>query len=309
MLLIADYAGIEARGLAWCAGEARQLALFARGGDNYCDLATTIFGRAITRGMTRERAVGKQAVLGCGYGMGALRFAAGCTALGVDLAAAGTTAAAVVEGYRDAYPAVAGVKVSGGGRVWREGGLWKDVEAAAREALAKGHTSGAGRCTFSRDGGALVIGLPSGRRLCYRNARIEDRVPPYCQAQGLPPTPKPAIVYDSARQAGVVTYGARLVENIVQAICRDLLVAAMLACERQGLPVVLHVHDEVVPEVPATEAEEALRRLVTLMSTPPAWAEGFPLEVEGFVAERYLKSPPEGAVVLRARGGRLLGGD
>jgi DNA polymerase len=84
------------------------LQLFAEGGDNYCDFASLIFGRPVDKSMESERAVGKEAVLGCGYGMGVPRFAEGCAAKGVDLAAAGTSAEAVVNAYRNAYPAIAG---------------------------------------------------------------------------------------------------------------------------------------------------------------------------------------------------------
>src|SRR5262249_45743118 len=151
-----------------------------------------------------------------------------------------------------------------------------------------------------------VVGLPGGRRLYYPNARIEDRLPGYCQQQSSPGRTKPTIVYDEPKAVGQTTYGGKLVENVVQAICRDLLVAALLECERQQLPVVLHVHDEIVLEVEAVRAQEALRQLVRIMSTPPAWAAGFPLEVEGFVAGRYVKKPPQGAPVVKARNGQLL---
>jgi len=305
VLAIADFAGVEARGVAWCAREQSLLELFNRGGDPYCELASKLFGRPVTKEMKRERGVGKEAVLGCGYSMGWRRFAEGCKAKGVDLEAAGVTAEAVVEGYRDAYSAIAGSRAEQGSR-GRQGGLWNDVEAAAWSVVSMGLTCWAGQCEFSRQGDALVIRLPSGRRLFYRNARSECRVPGYCDALGLSPVAKPTLVYDEADEQGVTTYGGKLVENIVQAICRDLLVAGLLECERQGLPVVLHVHDEVVVEVPAEQADEALRRLVTVMSTPPNWASGFPVEVEGFIAERYGKSPPKGGVVLKGRNGLVL---
>src|SRR5262249_33296521 len=122
----------------------------------------------------------------------------------------------------------------------------------------------------------------------------------------LPEIAKPTIVFDSPKHPSEATYGAKLVENIVQAVCRDLLVAGMLECERQGLPVVLHVHDEVVVEVGAGEAAQALGRLAQIMSTPPGWAEGFPVEVEGFAAERYFKTAPAGAPEVKARNGVVL---
>jgi DNA polymerase bacteriophage-type len=306
-LCIADLAGIEARGLAWCAGEQRSLELFATGGDVYLDLATAIFGRTISREDVQERHVGKIGVLGCGYGMGHRRFAAYAAGRGVDLAAAGTTAEAVVDGYRDAHPGIAGTRDDSGGRSWRRGGLWRDFEAAAKDATTTGSTRSTGHCHFLRDGDALVVGLPSGRRLYYPNARIEDIVPAYCQSLGLPPRAKPTLVYDSPTAIGVTTYGGKLAENIVQAICRDLLAHALIECERQGLSIVLHVHDGIVVESLREEAEQVIRRLTSILSTPPPWAAGFPIEVEGFASERYLKGPPPGTAKVRARDGRILG--
>jgi DNA polymerase bacteriophage-type len=306
VLLIGDFASIEARGVAWCARESTLLQKFADQ-DVYCDLATRIFGRPVSKEDKLRRKVGKEAVLGCGYGMGAPKFAARCMARGLDLIAAGASAEAVVDGYRDAYPAIAGAPSSGsGGRVFRQGGLWKDIEAAARAAIETGEVSYAGRCQFGREGNALVIKLPSGRRLHYRDVRIEGRVPGYCQALGLPEKEKPTIIYMDPEDAETSTYGGKLTENIVQAICRDLLAAAMLQCETQGLPVVLHVHDEIVAEVDAGAAQEALRHFAKIMATPPTWAEGFPIQVEAFVAERYFKSAPDGAPKAMARNGQVL---
>jgi DNA polymerase len=259
----------------------------------------------VTRAHERERKVGKIAILGCGYGMSARKFAEHARSNGVDLAASGITAEEVVEGYRDAYPSIAGRKEGDGDRVWREGGLWRDVETLALAAIVLRESHPAGKCTFRSDGGALVIELPSGRRLRYRNARVEPRIPSFYRREGLPGKSRPTLVFDSPRQPGESTYGGKLVENIVQAICRDLLVEAMLACERAGLPIVVHVHDEIVAEVPAAEAEAALRRLAEAMSRPPAWAAGFPIEVEAFTAERYFKGPVSASRLARARDGEV----
>lgn len=304
VLCASDFASIEARGLAWIADQKDLLERFSRGDDVYLELASRIFGKPLTSADKMERNVGKQGILGCGYSMGAPKFAKTCATQGIDLAAAGTTAEAVVENYRDAYPAIAGIKPEG--KTWREGGLWRDLEAAAKTAILTGIPQVAGRCRLSFDGATLAIQLPSGRRLLYRNARIENQVPAYCAKLGLEPRPKPTILYDHPKLGTQSTYGGKLTENIVQAISRDLLVEALRECERQGLPVVLHVHDEIVIEVPEAEAEPALEKLAVIMSTPPAWASGFPIEVEGFAAERYLKSAPKGARVVKARAGRIL---
>src|SRR5262249_21999727 len=160
----------------------------------------------------------------------------------------------------------------GAGRSWREGGLWRDVEAAAREALRGRGERDAGRCSFRREGTSLVIRLPGGRRLYYRNARLEDRVPGYAVGLGVQVAPRSTVVLDGPSRPGEVTYGGKLVENAVQAVCRDLLAAALVECERRGLAVVLHVHDELVLEAEAAGAGAALRQAAELMSAPPAWA-------------------------------------
>jgi DNA polymerase len=308
VLGIGDWASVEARCTAWCANEKSLLDQFAQGADTYCGFASLIFGCLITKANKRERAIGKEGVLGCGYSMGADTFGKRCAAKGIDLAAAGTSAEAVVESFRDAYPAISGQKVTVNGRTWREGGLWRDVEAAARAAIeSAGGSYEAGRCFFYREGAALVIRLPSGRRLYYRNARLEERVPGYCKTLGLEELTKPTIVFDAPKICSEVTYGGKLVENICQAICRDLLVAALIECERQNLRPVLHVHDEIVTELRVDRAGEDARRLAVIMSTPPAWAQGFPVEVEVFTAERYLKGAPQGVSVVRARNGEIIG--
>ncbi|MGD9649030.1 MAG: DNA polymerase, partial [Pirellulales bacterium] len=298
LLVIADYAAIEARGLAWCAEEQSLLEAFFAGKDVYCGLASQFYPFEVTKAHTTERGVGKLGMLGCGYSMSAAKFDEYAISFGINLTAAGLTAEAVVEGYRNAYPAIAGTLVEDDDRQYRIGGIWREVEAAARDTISTGATNEAGRCIFSRSNGALVIELPSGRCLHYQGARLEQRDTPF--------GPKPTIIFDSPNQPAKSTYGGRLVENVVQAICRDLLANSLVQCEAAGLSTVLHVHDETVLEVPAEQAPEALHKLIKLMTTPPAWADGFPLEAEGFVTNRYWKSPAPGAAVATARQGRVL---
>ena len=100
--------------------------------------------------------------------------------------------------------------------------------------------------------------------------------------------------------------GGKWAENLTQAVCRDLLATALLLAERAGLNPVLHVHDELICETPASTAEADLRRLAALMSTPPPWANGFPVKVEGFTTPRYGKSPWKGALLVEAVNGRVV---
>ena len=297
---IADFASIEARGLAWCAGEQVLLDQFHSGRDVYCDLASGIFPYPVTREHSHERAIGKVAVLGCGYSMSGESFGDYAIKQGIDLAATGVTADQIVEEYRNAYPAIAGSPVFENGRTWRVGGLWQDVEQAARNALSNHADYTAGRCRFEFCDNSLRVTLPSGRNMYYRNARLE----PDCIDWGT--WRKPSIVFDLPDRANETTYGGKLVENIVQAICRDLLAAALVQCELQNLPVVLHVHDEIVIEVPERDSHECLSRLLQIMSTRPAWADGFPIEVEGFISRRYVKSQSVGGATMAYRNGSRL---
>jgi DNA polymerase len=296
IFIIADYAAIEARGLARCADEKWILDLYRRGEDLYCVMASKIFGRPITKADKREREIGKVTVLACGYGIGEIGFAAYCERSLIDLEAAGLTAKEVIEAYRNSVPKIAGQMGTWG----RFGGLWKDIGRAA-EAVISGTAPElvVGRCHLARTNGSLVITLPSGRPLFYRHARIEKRQKPWGVVD--------QIVYDAPGREGTLsryhpaghgghgviesTYGGKLVENVVQAICRDLLAAAMIQCERAGLPITLHCHDELVCEVPADRGDDALRQLLAIMSTPPAWADGFPIGVEGYASVRYAKQP------------------
>jgi DNA polymerase len=305
---LADYAGVEARGVAWLADEQRLLDKFNRDEDVYLDLATTLFGRPCTKAAEKERGVGKIGILGCGYGMSATKLALNCALDGIDLGAAGTTAEEVVEAYRNSYPAIAGYPadiIPDTGHVIRRDGLWQRLNEAAMLTVQTGRDRVAGKCIFRMRGGDLVVQLPSGRELVYRLARVEDRVPGYCALLGLPAKPKPTLVYTSVRGDSMM-YGGKWAENLTQAVCRDLLATAVLMAELAGLNPILHVHDELICEVPSETAEDDLRRLVALMSTPPPWAEGFPLKVEGFTTPRYGKSPWKGALVIEAVNGRII---
>jgi DNA polymerase len=167
--------------------------------------------------------------------------------------------------------------------------VWKAYDAAAREALTDRDIHRAGRCLFMRDGKHLICQLPSGREIVYRDARLEERTPLWALQRGLQFT-QPTVVYTGSRGESVL-YGGKITENVVQGLCRDLLAESLMKCEEAGLRPVLHVHDEIVCEVPIGQAESALAQLLTIMSTPPLWARAFPVGVEGYWNERYAKKP------------------
>lgn len=124
----------------------------------------------------------------------------------------------------------------------------------------------------------LVCRLPSGRPLYYRDIELAQT------SDGR--RPKLTYASDGGRTA---TYGGKLVENIVQATARDILAAALVALERASIPVVLHVHDEIVCEVAHHQAEAMLEKIRTIAAQPPTWASDLPLSVSGFTSERYRK--------------------
>lgn len=284
-LLIVDYSAIEARGVAWCAGDVAALDVFHRGDDPYLTLARSLFGRPVDR-KSPERQVAKVVELGCGYGMSGRKLGIYARQNGIDFASVGTTPEAAVKLYREVHAPIK--------RLWYAVGDAALDVVSGRRAFVD-----VARCRLSMRGDALAIVLPSGRPILYRDARVEDLVPVYCAMLGLPETPKPTVTYAHPRGYRKGVYGGLLVENIVQAVCRDLLAGALVRCEAERIPVILHVHDEIVAEVRHGETDSTLSRLAEIMVDPPQWADGFPIAVEGFASPRYAKSPPKGAVHVR----------
>jgi DNA polymerase bacteriophage-type len=291
-LLKLDYAGIEARMIAWLAREERMISLFRDPKqDPYCDMAGVIFGRAVTKKDVPERQVGKVVVLGAGFGMSARKFGMTCELNGIDLAASGTSAEACISAYRKANSKIVGL--------WRAYG-----DAAMMVASNKVDYTYAGRCRFARERDAMTIELPSGRKLFYRACRVEDCVPGYCKFLGLPEKPRPTVTYAS-RHGRSGLYGGLLAENVTQAASSDLFRDAAVKLDAR-FPVVLHVHDELVFEVDAPAAQAALAECALVMSTPPLWANDFPLRVDGSAWEHYSKILPKSAPKADAMNGVML---
>lgn len=283
VLGIVDYAAIEARGLAWLAGEEKLVDAFRAGRDVYCDFGAMLFGRLITKKDEAERQIAKVTVLGAGYGLGSEKFAFYAANAGVDLASVGVTAEQCIEAYRDAYPHIAGRRVeqrSDAGYVVRQGGVWRNLSDAVFAAVRDGRQTNVAKCTVGTWGGHLVIALPSGRELIYRNARVEDVIPRWGG------DPRPAVTYDHQHGYRKQLYGGLIVENVTQAVCRDVLTTALLRLDAAGFPIVLHVHDEIVAELRDAARLDEMQRL---MSEVPTWAAGFPIAVEGHTSTRYGK--------------------
>lgn len=287
---ICDYAAVECRGLAWLAGEDWLVEAFRRGDDVYCQMATKLFGHEITKRDEAERQIGKIVVLGAGYGMGELNFALFCANAGVDLAAAGVTPRQCIEAYRNAHPAIAGTyKGERNGFTFRQGGIWKGLQSAVFDAVSGASSREVARCVVEMRGGHLSIRLPSGRELCYRDARIELLIPGYAR-NGVDVGPRPTVTYAHVRGYRKGLYGGLLTENVTQAVCRDLLADALLRAESAGLNPIMHAHDEIVTESPERDAARRLDVLREIMTNGPAWSDGFPIACEGYLSRRYAKS-------------------
>ena len=256
---VADFSAIEARVLAYLAGEKWREQVFAEGGDIYAASASKMFGVPVKKhGINGElRQKGKIAELALGYGgsEGALR-SMGALELGMKE----EELSELVRAWRWANKRI--VK------------FWWDVDSAAKQAIRERVTAVVGKISFEFKCGLLRITLPSGRELNYLRPRIEpgrygDEIITY---DGL----------DVTRHWGrIETYGPKLVENIVQAVSRDLLADAMKRLWHY--PIVGHVHDEVIIE--ADEPEWICR----LMSQPADWLPGLKLRADGYTCRTYRK--------------------
>ena len=264
-LIVSDFAAIEARVIAWLAGETWRIEAFANDEDIYCASASKMFGVPVVKdginGDLRDK--GKIAELALGYGgaSGALKQM-GALEMGLnefDLTQLTFT--------------------------WRQTNknitkMWWDVDKAAKEVVRFGKntvrkTHGV---TLTNCGGMLFIKLPSGRELAYAKPRV---------ALGKYGTDN-IFYYGTDSQTKkwdlIESYGPKLVENIVQGVARDLLCHAISLLSDRGI--VMHVHDEIVLECPM---ETSVEEIVQIMSTVPPWAKGLNLKAEGFECEFYMK--------------------
>jgi DNA polymerase len=265
--VVSDFSAIEARVVAWVAGEEWVLDAFRQGKDIYCETASMMYHVPVVKhgenGHLRQR--GKVAVLACGYGGGVNAMRAMDTTGTIP----DEELQSVVDQWRQANPKIVQ--------------LWKKVELAAKSAIEDHRMHTIQRnISFGYRNGNLYITLPSGRSLCYFGARLKDGQ--YGDQ----------IVYKGVNQTtkkweDTETYGGKLVENIVQGIARDCLAEAMLRVAKDGMQIVMHVHDEMIVDVPGDIAETILNRINSDMSTPIDWAPGLPLKGDGYVCDYYRK--------------------
>lgn len=267
-LIVADFSAIEARVIAWVAGEQWRTEVFKKGGDIYCASASAMFKVPVEKnginGHLRQK--GKVAELALGYGgsVGALK-AFGAVEMGIPE----SELDGVVKSWRAANPNI--VK------------LWWDIGDAAMDLIeGRARVRHVGRIALSYQKDRLLICLPSGRLLVYPNARIGEN-----RFGGS------SIIYEGVNSTthqwdDIETYGPRLVENIIQAIARDLLTEAILRISKDpDCKIVAHVHDEIIIE--ADPDKVTLDDMIKAMCVLPEWGDGLILNAAGFTNAYYMK--------------------
>ena len=252
--VVSDYSAIEARVVAWLAGEQWVLDAFEEGRDIYVETAGRMFG--LEGGAARERrSEGKIAVLALGYngGVGSLR------AMGADGSEARLKG--LVNRWRGANPAIVN--------------MWSELDRI----FHSGGELSSGRIRVEAEGRDRLVRLPSGRAIAYHGVAARMENGPY--------GPRRRLTFRDPRKnwARVDTYGGRITENVTQAVARDILGAALIELADRGFPVVGHVHDEVLVEGGPGDLDE----VVDAMCAKPAWAGGLPIAAEAFHTDRYRK--------------------
>lgn len=273
-LIGCDFSSIEARKLAWLAGEQKVLDIFATHGKIYEHAAAGIYKvpmDSITKKDPR-RQIGKVAILALGYQGGKGAFQTMAKAYGIEVS--DTEADEIKNAWREANPKIV--------KYW-----WALEEAAIKAVQNPGHKCQAGEkpATFVVNGSFLWCRLPSGRALCYPYPKIENFDTPWG-------VPKEGLTYMgldtyTKKWTRIKSYGGKLCENITQAAARDLLSDSMFRLEERNYKVVMHVHDETVTEVP--KGWGSVSEVESIMSEVPLWAKGMPIAAEGWRKERFQK--------------------
>jgi DNA polymerase len=297
VLIGADFSGIEARVTAWLAGETRKLDVFreydcGEGPDPYIIAAADIngvdarelaadfkAGKPVAREMRQQ---GKAAELSFGFAgtVGAYRkFAPDTTLTDAEIRKINVA-------WRHAHPSIERI--------------WSSLFYAARKAISnsdKEYTLGTCSVKLSFEYPFLWMTLPSGRRLAYPFARLVEAFITYDTKQLVlvdrpcPGSSEMLVFKDasSGRWHDIRVWEGILIENLVQAVARDLLAAAMQRVDAAGMKIVGHIHDEAIIEVPEQQAEFMQKRFTRLMQQTPLWAKGLPIRVSSWTAKRYVK--------------------
>jgi DNA polymerase len=255
-LFIADLSNIEARMLAWLSKEHDLVEAFATGRDVYCEFASQIYGRTITKQDKLERYVGKTAILGLGYGMGADKFQATLKTGSPSVELSDTAAKSIVMQYRGMYPNIPK--------------LWSGMKDSLFQMInPQGYGLKYGPLTIR----ARALELPNGMALNYPNLMFEYG----------------NFVYKTEREI-IRTHGPRITENVVQALARIVITDQML--EVQAMPevdIVLQVHDEIIAIGSELDSDATMEKIINIMRTAPDWCSDLPLDAEGGVSQVYDK--------------------
>ena len=262
--IVADFSAIEARVLSWLSKEKWRMEVFEKGGDIYCESASKMFKVKVEKNGKNShlRDKGKIAELALGYGgsVGALK------AMGATSFLKEEELQSLVNAWRNANPHITY--------------LWYEVDKIIKKVIINKVSMKLYNLQFIYENNMLFILLPSKRKLCYRNPKIATNK-----------FNKSSIVYEGVNSnkkwAQIESYGAKFVENIVQAIARDLLCEAIKNLHNKNFRVVLHVHDEVVVEIKKNKS--SVEEICNLMTISPSWAKDLSLKAEGYKCEFYRK--------------------
>ncbi len=274
-LSVADFSAIEARVISWLATEGWRLEVFHGDGKIYEATGSRMFGvpvSAITKGSElRNKSKISELALGYGGSVGALERMGGA-----KMGLSPDEMRSLTQRWRDANPCIVR--------------MWADFENAAFWAVSHNERVDMPEyrgVSFDCDEEYMMIGLPSGRKLFYRHPSISAKFVGRKQVRSL--------LYEGVNQETkqwqqVDTYGGKLTENIVQAIARDLLAHAMQTLDKAGYKITMHIHDEVIAEVPKDGKEQQYyERMAKLMAVAPDWAKDLPLRADGYLTDFYMK--------------------
>ena len=286
-LVAVDFSAVEARVLAWLAGQDDVLDAFRNREDIYKLAASRIYRVPKEQVDKQQRQIGKVATLALGYqgSVGAFQS----MARNYNVKRPDSEVEEIRDAWRAAHPRIVG--------------YWYDLERAAISAMkGKGPfaVGPAGRqVVYKKAGSFLWCRLPSGRVLCYPYPELRTVTTSWGEDKEaltymtVVSNPKAKIIEDPNSKGTwkrTATYGGSLAENVTQAVARDLLAEALCRFNDAGLATVMHVHDEIVAEIATSEDTDALSKIEALMAVVPNWANGLPLAAEGWRGPRYRKA-------------------
>lgn len=261
--VVADYSAIEARVTAWLTRETWREEAFKEGKDIYCASASQMFGVPVVKhgqnGHLRQKGKIAELALGYGGGVNALK-AMGGEAMGLTE----EEMTDIVQKWRKASPHIHA--------------FWTKLGNAVKFAIQGIPVQLDRNMAVYRNGDVLFIRLPNGRSIAYIKPVIMNNVISYM-----------GVDQKTRQWTRITTWGGKLTENVVQSIARDCLCDTLATLEAEKFRPVMHVHDEVICEVPKDEADARLARLTEIMSTPPDWAPDIVLTADGFQSDYYKK--------------------